>query len=103
MGRPRKHLDDAARSAAYRERASHQAALADMALTILRQPTLKLVAHIAQTLAEKADDKAEMAARVAEAMLEGLQRGGGANCADAARNVLRYPSSLALPSRQTER
>lgn len=93
MGRPRKHLDDAAKSAAYRERAAHQAALADMALTILRQPTLKLVAHIAQTLAEKAEDKAEVAARIAEAMLDGLERGGGSNCADAARNVLRYPGA----------
>ena len=89
MGRPRKHLDDAARSSAYRNRQKHEASLGFMALTILRRPTTKLVTHIARLMADTADDKALMAAQIAEAMLTGLQQGGWRNCADAARNFVR--------------
>lgn len=89
MARPRKHLDDAAKSAAYRERQQGEASLGFMALTILRQPTLRLVTHVTRLMAEKADDKALVAAQIAEAMLIGLQQASGGNCADAARNVLR--------------
>lgn len=94
MGRPRKHLDDAARSAAYRARQSHEASLGFMALAILRRPTTKLVTHISRLMAETADDKALVAAQIAEAMLNGLQQGAGGNCADAARNFVRQEKRI---------
>lgn len=93
MGRKRIYLDDADRAAAYRERRANHATLADMCLTIVNKPTLALVTHCARLIAERAEDKALAGAQVAEAMLAGLAQGGGGNCADAARNFVRYETT----------
>lgn len=88
-GRPRQYADDAERAAAWRERQAVAATKGEMALVIVERPTLDLVRYACAKLAERAEDPAAMGEAVARAMLQGLQKGGGGNCADAARNFVR--------------
>jgi hypothetical protein len=93
-GRPRQYVDDAERAAAHRERVADELATAMMLRTIFRYPTPDLIRELARKYAAAKPDKALAGADFARALLEGLEEGGGGNCADAARNVALEGRSL---------
>lgn len=85
MPRPRVHRDDAARAAAWRDR---QAALAIKG-ELLDKPTLTTLRGVARRLAAKSKDPEALGRDAVRILLEGLEEGGGAGCADAARRFVR--------------
>lgn len=89
-GRPRIHLDDAARSAAHRERVADQLALLHMYQTVFARPRPPLFEDLAKKIAIEATDKASIAVLTIKAVLDGLNAGAGANCVEAAVNFVKY-------------
>lgn len=89
-GRPRLYLDDADRQAAHRERVAERLTQGEMLKEIFDRPTPKLIRHLAAKYAARKDDKALAGADFAQALLEGLNDGGGDNCAQAAANFILY-------------
>lgn len=89
-GRPRLHEDDAARASAHRDKVQDELDTLHMLRTIFRNPSPHLIRHFAKAYAARKDDKALAGADFARALIEGLQAGGGSNCAEAAVNYFRY-------------
>lgn len=89
-GRPRKYADDAARSAAYRDRLAAQADTGEMLLYLWRKPTPALIQSLVEKYAARLEDKGMAGERLAVALAAGLQAGGGENCAEAAVNYFKY-------------
>lgn len=89
-GRPRKYLDDADRQAAHRERVAERLTEGEMLREIFDRPTPHLIRHLADKFAKGQDDKALAGALFAQALLEGLNSGGGDNCAQAAVNFIQF-------------
>ncbi len=89
-GRPRIYSDDAARSAAYRERQAAQADTGEMLLYLWNKPTPGLIQALAAKYAAHLEDKAAAGANLAVALATGLQAGGGENCAEAAVNYFKF-------------
>lgn len=89
-GRPRLYLDDAERQAAHRERVAQRLTEGEMLRTIFDLPTPALIRHLAEKYAARKDDKALAGAEFAAALLDGLNKGGGDNCAQAAANFIQY-------------
>ena len=97
-GRPRKHLDDADRAQAYRERVADQLARAEMLDTIFDRPTPALIRRLAARYIDLSENKGAGAEKAVEALLSGIADGGGLNAMAAGLNYARFdfvePSSL---------
>lgn len=89
-GRPRVHVDDAARAAAWRDRQATSVACGEMALTVLDRPTTLLIQRMSAKIVQAAEDPAAVAVDLVKALLDGIEEGAGRNAADAARNFVRY-------------
>lgn len=92
-GRPRQHVDGAARSAAHRERVTDQLDTLHMLRMIFDNPTPALIERLSRRCIEnrgaKGRDIAGAGVELIAALLAGLDAGGGANVSEAAANFVR--------------
>jgi hypothetical protein len=75
-GRPRIHFDDAARSAAYRERRSARLDDGDIALRQFNNPSINFIGRCARMAVGASDRPEEAAQRILAAVIKGLAAAG---------------------------